>query len=437
MTTGTSPGGETSVLDFLRRNANSGQVIVSIVVALLLGAATVTAGLAASAWQSATREEIKWSATAIEDVRFVFLDEAPDAFAIAESRNRATELEAYVANAGRQPDDAGEDLDRVVAEAQAARETMEQTIFALEGHNSLIDAVYDLPGGGYDVPGRLGAEREGEADQTLAADLLVEGDRLNVVAQVLALLCVPVVILWVLGQATAHTVGRSRRPATASDEVDLMPQPWLAAPRRRWLASASLAAWILLTLMPVATLAMSAAAQRADADSSRLAVSTTTGLAASNLQASLSSNQAKAMTHLFFAAYSRQMAALESGDEAEGRLGEAELSAAERWLAVTEPMTRMPTPEDGVDEGLVRALSATIAELDALRLDQNAAADQAAQVGHAVNLATLSIALAALSASALAFALAVRRTPKLVSAGGLAMLGAAVVAAGASMIALA
>ena len=134
------------VLGLLRRNANTGQVIVSIVVALLLGAATVIAGLAAGAWQSATREEIKWSASAIEDVRFVYQDEAPNAFAIAESRNRATELEAYVANTGRPPDATGEDLDRVVTEARAARETMEQTSFALEGHNLLIDEVYHSRG---------------------------------------------------------------------------------------------------------------------------------------------------------------------------------------------------------------------------------------------------------------------------------------------------
>jgi hypothetical protein len=34
------------------------------------------------------------------------------------------------------------------------------------------------------------------------------------------------------------------------------------------------------------------------------------------------------MTHLSFAAYSRQIASLESGDEAGGRLGEAEAAAA-------------------------------------------------------------------------------------------------------------
>jgi hypothetical protein len=78
----------------------------------------------------------------------------------------------------------------------------------------------------------------------------------------------------------------------------------------------------------------------------------------------------------------------------------------------------------------------TIPELEALRVDQNVAAARAARVGKAVNLATLSIALAALSASALALALAVRRTPRFVRAGGLVMLSGAVIAATASMVAL-
>ncbi|MGC5172515.1 hypothetical protein ACLQ2Q_17910 [Microbacterium sp. DT81.1] len=409
---------------------------MSIIVAVLLGAATVTAGLAAGAWEGATREEIKWSAAAIEDVRFVYLDEAPDAFNIAAYRNRSTVLETYLADADAPRDAVGGDLDRVAADARAAQETVEQTIFAREGHNRLIGEVYELPTGGYDIPRRLGAEREGEAEQSDAADLLQEGDRLNALAQALALLCVPIVILWVLVQAAAHTVGRSPGSTPPPEEVDLMPQPWLAAREVRGLAYASLTAWILLTLMPVVTLGMSAGGQRADADASRLAVAATTGLAAGNLQASLASNQAIASTHLSFAALSRQLTALEFGDEAEARLGEAEAEAADRWLTVTEPMTRMPTTVDGVDQALVQALTATLPQLEALRLEQNAAADRAAQAGNAVNLATLSIALAALSASALAFALVMRQAPTLVRVGGLAMLGGAVITAAASVIAL-
>ena len=170
-------------------------------------------------------------------------------------------------------------------------------------------------------------------------------------------MCAPIVIIWVLAQATAHTVGRSRRPAPASDEVDLMPQPWLAEPRLRWLAYASLTAWILLTLMPIVTIAMSAAGQRAEADSSRLAVSTTTGLAASNLQASLASNQVMAITISPSPRTPPDGGAGNPKTRRKGRLGEAEVAAADRWLAVTEPMTRMPTTEDGVDEALVEALS--------------------------------------------------------------------------------
>ena len=424
-------------MGFLRRNANAGHVAVSIVVAILLGAATITAGFAAEAWQSATREEIKWSAAAIEDVRYVYLDLAPDAFAIAESRNRADQLENYAAGTDL---DFFTSLDRVFSEARAAQRTAEETAFALAESNSLLDAAYVLPEGGYDIPTHLGAVRAETVVQASAQNLLDLGDRLNVLTQVLALLCVPIVLLWVFVQAVAHTLDRSRDTDPVAEDqpdhetVDIMPQPWFVSAPLRGLAYASLTAWILLTLMPVAILGMSAAAQRADADSSRLAVSTTTGLTASSLQFSLAATQLKKSSQLSFGAFSRGDEALGSGDESEFQLAQAEILAADEWVTVTQPMTRVPTTQDGVDAPLVNALSATLGELDEMRLDQNAAAERAGRIGNAVNVATLSIALAALSASMLAFALVVKRTHRVVRIGGMVLVCGAVLASAASLV---
>ena len=76
----------------------------------------------------------------------------------------------------------------------------------------MIDEVYELPTGGYDIPRRLGAERDGASREIHAADLLDEGDRLNAIAQILALLCVPIVVA-----LDARSSDRAHLPAVPAD----------------------------------------------------------------------------------------------------------------------------------------------------------------------------------------------------------------------------
>lgn len=287
--------GQSRLRAFLRHN--TGQVIVSILVALLLGGATFTANQAAGKWQSATREEVKWSTAALETLRFVYTDEAPEAYSIASSQNRADVLEKFT-----YPGDTGP----IEAEAATARETAAQEIFGLKGSNALIAEKYLLPGGGYDIARRLGDERKADPlSINSATDDMAEGDRLNAIAQAQALACVPIVLIWVAGQAAVNVVRRRRRSISLqpqADDVGIVPQPWIAKPHRKKLTSAALTAWILLTLMPVAGLAVSTAGQRSDAESSRRAVRLSTDLLASSAQATRVAQQLVIKNDLFIAA---------------------------------------------------------------------------------------------------------------------------------------
>jgi hypothetical protein len=102
---------------------------VTVVVAVLLGGATYSANQAADRWQQSTTEEIRWSAIALKQLRFVYLDEAADAALITRWENRATVLGEFAA---------GGDPDLLSAEAETARQIAEQKVLGLSGANSLV-----------------------------------------------------------------------------------------------------------------------------------------------------------------------------------------------------------------------------------------------------------------------------------------------------------
>jgi hypothetical protein len=439
----------------LRAAAGSGQVLVSILVVLLLGGAALAADKASGNWGAATANEIRWSAAALEDLRSVYTEEAPEAFYAAFEQHRAD----LMANFG-----AG-DSALLDAEAATATRTAQDFVFALGDTNPLVADEYALPGGGYDVARRLGDVRQATSAR-IGLDvpqLLARGDQWSRVVSGLVWGCVVLVLLWVAAQAAAHLSRRGRglgragatthaprssedqdpdpeqdpdRDPDASQELDLdlIPEPWLEQPRDRVLATAGLVAWIVLTLLPAITLTMSSEAARAGADSSRYAVAVSTDISASNVQSTHSLRSFNEQVYLATAGISRQWVALDLSDSEQQLLGQAEEEVANSWPAVSAPMTRLPSGDDGVDAELVQAMSTSPEDWGALGARQGLAADKAEQVGRAVTLDTLAIAFAGLAASALAFALAAPRAPKLVARGGLAMVGLAVLAALAGFV---
>jgi hypothetical protein len=61
----------------------------AIVTALLGGWAAWLSAQADGEWQTALRQELKWSAATVEDIRFVYTDQAPDIFGIDLANARA------------------------------------------------------------------------------------------------------------------------------------------------------------------------------------------------------------------------------------------------------------------------------------------------------------------------------------------------------------
>ena len=197
----------------LRRESLGGQLLVTVVVALLLGGATYAANQAADKWQQSTSEEIKWSASALEQLRFVYLDEAADAALIACWENRAAVLSGLAADSG-----AG----LLSAEAETARQTAEQKVLGLGGANSLVAEKYRLPGGGFDVVRRLADLRQQETGTAAesARSLLNDGDRLSFGATVLTSSAVLSVLGWLFFQAVVYARKRGRRVAAEAPATD-------------------------------------------------------------------------------------------------------------------------------------------------------------------------------------------------------------------------
>jgi hypothetical protein len=415
----------------LRRESIRGQLLVTVVVALLLGGATYSANQAADSWQKSTTEEIKWSARALEQLRFVYLDEASDAALIARWENRAAVLGDLAATGA-----AG----LLSAEAETARKIAEQKVFGLSGTNSLVAEKFRLPGGGFDVVRRLAELRQQETGVAAASapTLMDDGDRLSLVAAVLTSSAVLSVLGWLLFQGVVYARKSGRRVAaepSAPDNAGLVPHPWTAPQRSRRLTAIALAGWTLVTLIPAGGLYVSAAGQRSGADAARMAVTISTYIQASNLYSSQALLQHRIAIDQAQAGLSRKLAAINLSDAAQDELGTAEVQAADAWSVIGKEMMRLPTTGDGIDTGLVLAMSATSETwADALKV-QAAASQVSEDANRATNLFTLAATLAALAMSLVTLALARPGWPVAVPFAGMALLAAAVVTAVAGVLA--
>lgn len=415
----------------LRRESLGGQLLVTVVVALLLGGATYAANQAADKWQQSTSEEIKWSASALEQLRFVYLDEAADAALIARWENRAAVLSGLAADSG-----AG----LLSAEAETARQTAEQKVLGLGGANSLVAEKYRLPGGGFDVVRRLADLRQQETGTAAesARSLLNDGDRLSFGATVLTSSAVLSVLGWLFFQAVVYARKRGRRVAAeapATDSGGLVPHPWTAPQRRRRLTAIALVGWTLVTLIPAGVLYVSGAGQRAGAEAARTAVTISTYIQASNLYSSQAILQQRIAIDQAQAGLSRKLAALDLGDGAQDELGTAEVHAADSWSVIGTEMMRLPTTSDGIDPGLILAMSSTPdIWSDALQV-QAAAADVSKRAGEATNVFTLAATLAALATSVVTVALARPDSPVAVPLVGASLLATALFTAFLGVIA--
>ena len=171
-------------------------------VAILLGAAAITAALvgalaaghssdASDAWNSAVRLDLKRATSAIEDVRYLYQAEFPQAVTVLSARAQA---DGYAAAASADP--ANAPALTIAANGQAnAAAAMDKSVPLVS------DARYALPGGGVDLARRL-ADLRNENPDLVAIDpdaMQAQGDALAGKAGWLLLALIPLGFCALLG----------------------------------------------------------------------------------------------------------------------------------------------------------------------------------------------------------------------------------------------
>jgi len=186
-------------------------------VAVLLGAAAIAAALvgalaaghasdASDAWNSAVRLDLKRASAAVEDIRYIYQAEFPQAVTIMSPRSMAA---AYTAAASADPVNAPALALAANGQTNAAS-AMEQSI-ALTS-----DAKYALPNGGVDLARRL-ADVRNEKPDLVAIDPAIaqaQGDELAAKSRWLLLALVPLGVCGLIG-TLAQAFRRSRTPLLA------------------------------------------------------------------------------------------------------------------------------------------------------------------------------------------------------------------------------
>ncbi len=177
--------------------------MVAILAAIVGARSTALANDATDAWQSALRTEVKRSAAALEDIRYVYQTEVPVALVVMSGRLKADEL-------GRAASSASGDVAATLAMEAAIEKGV---VTSTEGSAPLVtDPAYALPGGGVDLGQRLTdlrAERQDLANldpDTIAAG----GDHLATKGSSMTIALLPLGFAALLG-AMAQPFWRRRR----------------------------------------------------------------------------------------------------------------------------------------------------------------------------------------------------------------------------------
>ena len=395
--------------------ANRLQVTVTVLLAVLLGAATWSSAKASGYWQQATRQDGRSSALRAESVRFVYQSELPLAIGIAEARVRRDALR-----------DLGATDAEVVGELAAADQLVGQLEQATEqSSNGLAQGdTYVTSDGGYDVARRLGDKlRE---DQVTAYDLssatMRVGDWWARRARGWALLALAVTAAYVVASAV-RSRRRRREPPPDSSDVGLVPTPWTEPRPERAVAALALAAWLALPLLTAQQLSLSMDSARAAAESSRLITDLSGSTIVSQLRVGAATDLQLRAYDVSMTGLSRQYAATLDGTNGQRLIGTAEQAAGDRWAQIGLAMGDVPTEEDGVDALTIRWLASEPSDWGRTGSRQERvqiASEDAGSASDAVGLALLLAALAATAATVARLPGAPRRSTSLLAVGLLA-----------------
>jgi hypothetical protein len=187
---------------------------VTAAFAAVIGArASLLAGEASGNWQQAVRQEVKAAAAAVEDIRFVYGDEAAQAFRVLEATVRAEEYRAAAEQA------TGATRDILLAEASAQDHVRGALLASAEVAQ---DARYERPDGTYDLGLRLRDLRNRFPDLVALRpdDPQAAGDRVARHAINATAVTIPLGLTFVFGALAQGFPGR-RRPFLAAGVATL------------------------------------------------------------------------------------------------------------------------------------------------------------------------------------------------------------------------
>ena len=166
--------------------------VAAIVAATIGFRAAMISSSASESWQSALRTEVKRSAAALEDVRYLYQTELPMAVRIVEARIVGAEMLAAAQG------QSGAAKQALLLEASV----QDQIISAISSSSNLATKPdYALPSGGFDLGKRL-ADLRAQYPAQLALDpdgLQATGDRLANKADLVSLALIPTSVAAFLG----------------------------------------------------------------------------------------------------------------------------------------------------------------------------------------------------------------------------------------------
>jgi hypothetical protein len=187
----------------------------AIVIAFLGVRASFLGSEASAAWQSAVRQEVKRAAATVEDIRYLYENEALPTLQLVEVELLEEEYQ-------RAADATAEGPVKDALEAEAGRY---RQLLDLYRAGSLIanDPKYALDGGGYDLVTRLVDLRSANPDLvTIDPDALVAaGDAASANASEYLRAAIPVSLTF-LAAALANGFPRRRRPFLAAGVVTMV-----------------------------------------------------------------------------------------------------------------------------------------------------------------------------------------------------------------------
>ncbi|MFG3438423.1 hypothetical protein ACGF0J_14360 [Nonomuraea sp. NPDC047897] len=392
----TSPFGKS--LRRVRRSlgdpANLLQLVIALLTALPVLAGALLSSQASDDWQQALRDDIKRSAAALEDIRFVYTDEARPAFRIAMGEVRAEELRLEGAGAAAR------------FEAGAEAQTAAQLRFAERGKGTLVDGNrYQAPDHSFDLPRRLADIRARHPGLVrLDPDAAQRaGDETGGRAFLLSCLVFPLVAGYLLLQVR---IVRRRTQRRRARDAALIPEP-IRQDARRVSVSVALLAWLTVVLVAPFQLLANNTEQREHALSARHANRLSATIEASGIVASFGADARRVARELGVRSAARRYVLIDATATESAQhspVAEADERTAARSERLLRAMGRIPGSADGVDPATRALLAGDKQDLDRLSRAQARHADLADGAGTRATRLTVALLFAAFALSLASFA---------------------------------